>query len=296
MAFLHDLVVHVILTTPLVGAYTMFALGIVLIYRSSKVLNLAHGAMAMVPAYAAYTLAPRVGLIGAVGGALALGAVLGVGIERAVVRRLRSASTTAQTVGTVGVFGLLIAVVVRGWGTTPLTGVNVFPDHRWTVGSASLRLGDIGLLVVALASVAALSLLFRYTEIGLAMRGVADHRRAARLMGIDPDRMTALAWLLGGVFAALGGVLLSASIVLHPYVLSLQVLPAFVAALLGGLENVTGALYGSIIVGLVIGVVPTLHGLGDQTGMAQVVLTVLACAVMYLRGMRFSVAASGAEA
>src|SRR5437867_10748568 len=95
---LHDLFVNVALTTPLVGAYTMFALGIVFIYRASRVLNLAHGAMAMFPAYVAYSLAPALGVIPATIVAVATGGALGLVIERAIVRRLRSASTTAQTV------------------------------------------------------------------------------------------------------------------------------------------------------------------------------------------------------
>src|SRR4029077_2461939 len=141
-AFIHGLAVDIVLTTPLVGAYTMFALGIVLIYRSSKVLNLAHGAMAMVPAYVAYSLAPRTGLAGALAGALFIGVLLGALIERGVVRRLRSASATAQTVGTVGVLGLLIACAARGWGTTPVRGVDVFPDWSFPVGNTSLHLGE----------------------------------------------------------------------------------------------------------------------------------------------------------
>ena len=303
LSFLHSLTslastiaVDVVLTTPLIGAYTMFALGIVLIYRSSRVLNLAHGAMAMLPAYVAYSLAPRLGVVGGVLGALALGGILGLSIERLVVRRLRRASTTAQTVGTVGVFGLLIAVAVRGWGTTPLLGVDVFPNVKWSFGGSNLRLGDIGLLLVALVAVAVLTALFRFTEIGLAMRGVADNRRAARLMGVDPDRFTAVAWLFAGVFAALGGVLLAPVSVLHPYVLSLQVLPAFVVALIGGLESVPGALFGAVVVGLVIGIIPSVRGLGGQSGMPQVALTVLVCVVMYLRGSRFSLASNDAEA
>src|ERR1051326_8580514 len=113
--FLSDLLVNIVLTTPLVGAYTMFALGIVFIYRGSRVLNLAHGAMAMFPAYVAYGLTPRTGVAVALAAALLFGGGLGLAVERLIVRRLRKGSVTAQTVGTVGVLSLLIAIAVRIW-------------------------------------------------------------------------------------------------------------------------------------------------------------------------------------
>jgi branched-chain amino acid transport system permease protein len=290
LAFLEDLVVNVVLTTPLVGAYTMFALGIVFIYRGSKVLNLAHGAMAMVPAYLTYSLTGGTGVIVATLISLLAGGLLGVVIERFVVRRLRRGGPTAQTVGTVGVLGLLIAFAARMWGTTPIRAPSVFPDQTFNVGNSLIRLGDIGLFLAAVGLAIAFIALFKFTDLGLAMRCAADNRRAAWLMGIDPDRTTMTAWLFAGVLAALGGILLGASTNLHPYTLSLQVLPAFVAALIGGLENVQGALYGSVIVGLTVGIVPTFGGFGEQVGAPQLALTLLAFVVMYLRGNRFAVA------
>src|SRR5439155_24086032 len=101
MHFLSNLLVNIILTTPLVGAYTMFALGIVFIYRASRVLNLAHGAMAMFPAFLAFSMAGAVGAIPAAIAATLAGGVLGLLVERVVVRRLRPSGATSQTVGTV---------------------------------------------------------------------------------------------------------------------------------------------------------------------------------------------------
>ena len=285
---LRDLYVNIVLTTPLVGAYTMFALGIVFIYRASRVLNLAHGAMAMIPAYVAYSLAPSLGAYAAAAAALVAGGTLGLLVERTVVRRLRGSTLIAQTVGTVGVLGLLIALAARIWGTTPVQGVQVFPVHTYRVGNSVLHFGDIALFVVAVGAVLGFLALFKFTDLGLAMRCAADNRRAARLMGIDPDRTTSVAWLFAGALAAVGGVLLGASTNLDPYTLSLQVLPAFVAALIGGLESVAGALWGSVVVGLAIGIVPVAGRVGTQVGAAQLALTLLALVVMALRGARFS--------
>jgi branched-chain amino acid transport system permease protein len=129
--------------------------------------------------------------------------------------------------------------------------------------------------------------LFRFTSLGLAMRLAADNRRAAALMGIDPERTTAAAWLIGGLFAGLGGVLLAGASGLHPYILPLQMLPAFVAALIGGLDSAGGALLGSVVVGLAIGIVPSLGDIGRQVGAPQAALTLLAFVIMALRGKRF---------
>jgi branched-chain amino acid transport system permease protein len=296
ISFLHDLAVDIALTTPLVGAYTMFALGIVFIYRGSRVLNLAHGAMAMFPAYVAYSLAGPLGAIPATVVAVATGGAIGFLVERSIVRRLRDASVTAQTVGTVGALGLLIALAARLWGTSPVNGPSVFPRHDFHVGNSVLQLGDIGLLVAALVLAAAFIALFKYTDLGLAMRCSSENPRAAWLVGINPRRTTAIAWLFAGSLAALGGVLLGASTNLHPYNLSLQVLPAFVAALIGGLESVGGAVFGSMIVGVTLGVVPSLGILGDQVGTSQVALGLLAFVVMSLRGKRLSVAEQGSPA
>src|SRR4051794_8897241 len=119
---------YAFLSIPLIGAYTMFALGIVVIYRSSRVLNLAHGAMAMVPGYVYYSTAkagvpPLIALVLAV----LAGALLGVAVEAIFVRRLRPQGPTAQTVGTVAVTGLLIALIGKVYGTSGLIPPALFP-------------------------------------------------------------------------------------------------------------------------------------------------------------------------
>jgi len=288
MHFLSNLLVNIILTTPLVGAYTMFALGIVFIYRASRVLNLAHGAMAMFPAFLAFSMAGAVGAIPAAIAATLAGGLLGFTVERVVVRRLRPSGPTAQTVGTVAVFGLLVAIAARIWGTTPLQAPAIFPHHDFKVGASVVSSASIGLFIVSILLAAGFVAVFRFTDLGLAMRAAADNRRAASLMGIDPERTTSVAWIFAGLLAALGGVLLASALILHPYILALQVLPAFVAALIGGLESVPGALYGSIIGGVTVGVVPTLGHSFQRQGMPQLALALLAFVVMSLRGQRFS--------
>jgi branched-subunit amino acid ABC-type transport system permease component len=210
------------------------------------------------------------------------------------VRPLRRQSATAQTVATVAVLGLLVSITAKVWGTTPRLGVGVFPDGGFRVSGSLIRYGQIGLSVTAVIATAGFFGLFRFTSFGLAMRAAAQNRLAASLAGINPDLTTSLAWALGGALAGLAGILLAPITTLHPYSLTLLVLPAFVAALIGGLESFPGALLGAAIVGLAEGMVPVLGlipGIGDffrQVGAPQVVLGVLAFVVMYFRGQRFT--------
>nr|MDQ3758209.1 branched-chain amino acid ABC transporter permease [Actinomycetota bacterium] len=248
-----------VLSLPLVGAYALFALGIVLIHRASRMLNLAHGAMAVVPAYLLYAMVDAgIPTVAALPLAVASGAGLGLAVERVFVARLRADGPTAQTVGTVAALGLLIAVVARVWGTASLPAVRVFPVGRVEVGRSAVQYGELGLFAVMLVAAAVLWLLVQRTDLGLMMRGTAESRLAASLMGVDPGFVTSLAWGMGGALAALAGILLASVTSLHPYTLALQPLPAIVAALLGGLASLPATLAGAAVVGGVQGLVPLL--------------------------------------
>ncbi|HEX9774862.1 MAG TPA: branched-chain amino acid ABC transporter permease/ATP-binding protein [Actinomycetota bacterium] len=352
-----------------IGAYSVLAIGIVMIYRASKVLNLAHGAMVMFPPYVMLwmhsghkfmadagaplvaervlaSLVPAVAVgpllastvlrrmpravrlvagAGAsaaslgvlvwvagrgvpVGVALLIGILAGGGlgylVERIFVRTLRPQGPTAQTVGTVAALGLVVAVAAKVFGTGNVTGPALVPDVVFEVGrggTGSIDLGLIMLFVMAMLITAALIALFKYTDLGLIMRGTAENRRAASLMGVDPDRITALTWIIGGVLAGVSGILLASVTNLHPYTLSLSALPAFVAALLGGMASLVGAVGGSALVAITRSVFPTLGALKGIQGIDALFLAVLAIGAMAARGARLaggdvrseSVAASG---
>ncbi len=280
-----DVFVSLVLSLPLVGAYAIFAIGIVMIYRSSRMLNLAHGAMAMLPAYVLYELV-KAGLptLIAFPVGLLVGGLLGLAVERVFVSRLRPDGPTAQTVGTVAALGILVALAVRVWGTAGLRAVEIFPRGRLSVGQSSIQIGELGLFGVMLVVGGSLYVLIQRTDLGLIMRGTAESRLAASLMGINPDRITSLTWAMGGALAALAGILLAAVTSLHPYTLALQVLPAFIAALIGGLGSLPGALVGAAIVGAVQGLVPLFGSIGKLQGAPQLFLAILAIVVMATRG------------
>lgn len=286
---METLLVIVLLALPKVGAFAIFALGITLMYRASRILNLAHGAMAMVPAYLVYEIvgggAP---LFVAVPLGLGFGALLGIAIQRIFIRRLSKEASSVQTVATVAALGFLVSVAAKVWGTASLPAPRVFPETFVKVGNSGIKGGEIGLFVVMILVTGALMALFRYTEIGLYIRGAAENQRAASLMGVDPERVTDLVWAVGGALAALSGILLASVTNLHPYTLTLQALPAFVAVLLGGLGSVGGAVWGSAVVGLTLGAVPFLPVVNsqDSQGTPQLVLAIVALIAMAARGQK----------
>ncbi|MEA2684023.1 MAG: branched-chain amino acid transport system ATP-binding protein livM [Chloroflexota bacterium] len=302
MDFLSNALTSAVLAIPLFGIYVLFAVGIVVIYRASRVLNLAHGALALVPAYAFFSLAklgvplPLAAALGVAGGA-----VLGVTTEAVVVRRLRRQGPVAQTVGTIAVYGFCVAVAVKVYGSAPLLPPRLLPAGAIQVGSGSLRIAALWMFGIgAVATLASLAL-FRFTDLGLAMRAAADNRRAAGLMGVNPDRTTTAAWALGGALAGLAGVLVGTYGNIDAFTLGLQVLPAFVAALIGGLESLPGALVGCALVALVQAEIPalaTLPVVGEavsSVGASQLMLMVVAFIVLATRGKRL-VASQGRDA
>ncbi|MEA2646276.1 MAG: hypothetical protein QOE92_1359, partial [Chloroflexota bacterium] len=320
-----------VLSLPQISVFLLFAIGIVVIYRASRVLNLAHGVMAMVPAYVYYTLSspnvhvklienvidltirtpllapPLAALI-----AVAAGALLGMVTERFVVRRLRAQGPTAQTVGTVAVFGLGIALVAKMYGAESAITTPLFPPGLHPTGSESitipfsqlglgLRYAQVYVFAIGIAVTGGLFALFRFTPIGLAMRGAADNRQGAMLMGVNVERTTMTAWAMGGGLAGLAGVLVGSITSIHPFNLSLQVLPAFVAVLIGGLESLPGAVWGAAVVGIVQGEVPALSLLpvigpfANSAGFSQLVLMVVTFATMLARSSRLAGARVRAE-
>ncbi len=290
-----DVLIYLLLSLPLVGAYAILGVGIVVIFRASRVLNLAHGAMAMLPAYLLYDMHQRgLPMLLGVPIAIASGGALGMLTERIFVRPLRRQGPTAQTVGTIAMFGLVVALVAKHYGTTPLIGPRIFPAGGLKLQGSTLFYGDLGLFATALVAAAGLLALFRFTDLGLSLRGAADNRVAAALVGIDPDRSARVAWLIGGSLAGLAGVLLGGVNNLSPYNLSLQMLPAFVAALIGGLASLPGVLVGAACVGFLQGLVPAvglitpLRSFAGQLGLPQLALTIIALTVMYLRGGKYS--------
>jgi branched-chain amino acid transport system permease protein len=246
-----DYVVYFLLSLALIGAFAIFAVGLVLIYQASRVLNLAHGAMATLPAYGVYTLDDHgVPVLIRLPIAAVVGAGVGIAVERVFVRILRRQGPTAQTVGTVAAFGIITAVAGKVWGTAALRAPTVFPEGGISISGSLLSWGQLGIFVVSLLFAAGVFALFKYTRLGLAMRAAAENPAESRLVAIPVGRMLMLGWGMAAVCGALAGVLVAPTLFLDPNMMGPVMIYSFAAAVLGGFDSPFGAILGGWIIGI----------------------------------------------
>ncbi len=236
------------------AAYGFLALGIVLIYKSSGVFNFAQGEFGTVAVFTLYLLHFDVPYGVAILGALAAAVVMGLLVERLIVRPLFDAPRVTVLVATAGVALLAIAVEIWFGEATPRPVARAFPTlDRFSV--LGVQISDQRLLLLgALAILAALlALFFNKTNLGLAILGSSQEPTATELMGISVRRLSTIVWALAALLGGLAGVLaVPEGGSFAPGVLTVGFLiPAFTAAVLGGMTSLPGAFLGGVIVGIV---------------------------------------------
>jgi branched-chain amino acid transport system permease protein len=233
------------------GVYSLIALGFVLIYKATDVLNLAHGELLLVGAYVSYGLISQVGLPIPVAllGTFAFAILLGLAIERLALRPLIGEPIISVIMVTIGLSILLRALVVFVWGSEYRAYPPVLPTETIRFGPIALQQEFLWSFVIAAVLVALFGALFRYTKLGIAMRAVADDQQAALSMGINVRSVFAMSWVIAALVASVGGVLLATiqGVGLLLATLGLKALPV---AIVGGLDSIPGAAVGGIIVGV----------------------------------------------
>jgi branched-chain amino acid transport system permease protein len=229
--------------------YTMVAIGFVLIYKASGVFNFAQGAMVLFAALTFACLVERgIAFPWALAIALAVMLVLGVVIERVVLRQLVGAPPLALFLATLGVAYVLEGLAQTVWGTQ-VHGLDLgVSDAPMSVAGISLSKFDLFAASIAASLVIALTLLFRSTRAGVALRAVADDPFAAIAVGIDLRRLWAIVWGIAGVVALVAGLLWGARVGVQ-FSLSLVVLKALPVLIIGGFSSIGGAIAGGLIVG-----------------------------------------------
>ncbi len=231
--------------------YGLVALGFVLIYKASAVLNFAQGYMLLLGAYLFWffkvTLA--LPLVAALLLSMAAGFVVGALIERLTLRRLIGQSLISMITVTIFLSLVLEGLVSMIWGTYPLRHVAVFPDRSIRLGGVVLTTQSLLAFGLALGVAGALIAFFRFTRIGLAMRGVAEGHQIVQSMGISVRRILTVSWGLAGIAATIGGILLGGTLGFQLGLSHIGLL-AIPAAFIGGLESPEGAILGGLLIGL----------------------------------------------
>jgi branched-chain amino acid transport system permease protein len=232
--------------------YALVAVGLTLIYGVMNVVNFAHGEFLMLAMYATLGLS-LVGLnpIFALPFACIALFVFGVIVYRLVIRRLLTGPTEATMFGTFGMLVLLQGVAQALFSSDYLSVANRPFQDTLRIGAINIPEAALAEGVGALLLTGALYWFIEYTETGRAMRALSEDRIAATLMGIDVQRMNALAFGLGSACVGAAGALLMLSYPVFPTVGSTFSLTAFVVVSLGGFGSVSGALYAALIVGVV---------------------------------------------
>jgi branched-chain amino acid transport system permease protein len=229
--------------------------GLLITYRATGVFNVAHGAIAMIAAYLYWQLSDQWGLPGWLSAVIVLVVFapgFGTVLERIVFRPLqrRYASPAESLVATIGILVLLLGIAYAVWGQQPRHPTSLFPAKVLHPGSLTLHVDAFADLGVVILGTLGLGLALRLTPLGTQIRAVVDRRDLAELAGVNADRVAAVGWSIGSVFAALTGVLLASQLFLDPFNLTLVVLETFAMPVIAGLTNIPIAIAAGIALGI----------------------------------------------
>lgn len=292
-----DLLLQQVINGLSLGAmYSLLALGFTLVYGIAELINFAHFNVFMVGAMVAMLTLQRFGLVGqetiltglpligtllvALTVAMVVCGGIGVGIERFLLRPLRGVKGPAAMITTIGVSYVLFNVVLLTLGSDSKNFPNPLPPIVWHIGGAVLRLREVLIWVIALVLMGALTYFVQYTRMGKAMRATAQDPEAARMMGVEVDRVVMTAFFLSSALAGACGMIFGLYYNLAKVDIGFAAgLRAFTAAVLGGIGNVPGAMLGGVLIGLIEAV----SGQTVGTAWADVIIFGLLVLVLIVR-------------
>jgi branched-chain amino acid transport system permease protein len=235
------------------AVYALLALGFVVIFKATEVVNFAHGSLVLLGGYLVVVTRDTLGWAGAAAVGVAGAALAALAVERLLLSRARLAHPDSLALLTIGVDVVVTEEIVRRLGTdVPFLG-DPYDAKALHLGGVTVFRTMLVALVVGAVLLAAFFLAFRYSAWGLAMRAQAENREAAALMGIRSWRVTASAWLVAGLLAGVAVLFIATQDFsgsglgrgTHSIALA-----AFPAAILGGLDSTLGAVVGGLVVGL----------------------------------------------
>jgi branched-chain amino acid transport system permease protein len=235
------------------------ALALVLVWRSTRVVNFAQAGQAIVTTYIAYEIVTRTGVFWlAVLFAVIAGALLGAGVEYFLMRTLfrhvdeGPVAALAPVIATLGLLGVIRSVVGMIWGNDFRTFYSPVSTDNFVVAGETIPFSSLNLLIILSTVVVMIifSIIFQRTDLGLSLRAAAFQPEIARLAGIRVGPIRTIGWVFAGVAGAIAGVLVTPTTILSPNSLDLLLVFGFVAAVIGGLESLPGAVLGGLVLGL----------------------------------------------
>jgi len=231
--------------------YGALALAVVLIYRSTGIVNFAQGEMAMFSTFIAWGLLQAGLPLGlALLGTLALSFLGGLVIERAIIRPVEGGEVLTLVIVTLGLFILVNSAAGWIWGFGNRSFPSVFGDSNIDVAGVGIPVESIGIVAVLIAVVALLFAVFQRTKVGLAMRAVAMNPESSRLVGISVGRTLMIGWGIAALVGALAGALIAPRLFLDVNFMGGVLIYSFAAATLGGFDSPIGAVLGGWIIGI----------------------------------------------
>ena len=235
------------------AVYAGLALAIVIIYRSTRVINFAQGEMATFTTFVCWSLMNHgLSFWAAFPIVLAIAFFGGMAIERTLIRPVENASVLTIVIVTLGLALVLNGLMSLIWGGANRPFDGPFSTRTIDVGGVPISVQDIGIVVVSFVLVGLLALFFRYTKLGLGLRAAAVNPASSRLVGVRVGWMLALGWGLAAVLGAVAGMMVAPVVFLDPNMMQTILLYAFAAAVLGGLDSPIGAVVGGILLGVVM--------------------------------------------
>ena len=266
------------------GVYALVALGFVLIYQATDVINFAQGELMMVGAYVCFQLIAsyRIPYVWAFLITLAFMALLGVIVEILLLRRMVGEPIFSVIMVTIGLASIMKGMVVFIWGPSYRRFPSSIGDRFITIADLSVFYVHIFTLVTVACLVVIFFIFFKYSMTGIAMRATAEDQDTALLIGVSVKRIFSLSWGIAAVVASVGGIFYAELKILDPS-MSHFGLKAFPAAILGGIDSILGAVVG----GLAIGVIENLAGsyVGDfiVVGFKEIVPFIVLILVLMIR-------------
>ena len=269
------------------GIYGLLALALVLINRSTGVINFAQGELATLSAFVCWTLMDHGWAFWpAFGATLLLSFAGGLALESLVIRPIQGGPLLGIVILTIGLLIAINGLDTWIWGGAAKQFHGPFSTAPIRVGGVAFSKQDLGVIVVAFVALGLVGVLFTRTRLGLGLRAAAVNPFESRLAGIRVSRMLALGWGLAAVLGAIAGVMAAPSLFLEPNMMQTVLLYAFAAAVLGGMDSPLGAVVGGLLLGVLLNLVGTyVHWIGGELRLATALAVILSVLLVRPAGL-----------